>query len=286
MESFKELSEHWESSLAAYSAQKNRLTERIKSETESLPKPGPPHERGLFARIRSRIESGVETLKIKNEIRKLNNQVSDLEAGIGVTARECYERMAQIALSSESNVALSQEVETLSGTAESFSGLRADLASAIKALRDAAEAQRDAYAVQNTAMALTAESATKEALSSLHGLGGKLKQAAEAAASDESLNIGDAAEKISFLSDHAIAFSLGGRSAGRLNDEAAEELNDAAHKLQKIDGKIVEVSNVMAARRRELLQLAVSRVSQENGEFEEVRKSIVPFLSTTAVRSG
>jgi hypothetical protein len=284
MDPIKPVFQRWNEILVSNGERMAEVQAQIGTLRESLQVEKAPATGGLFARLKSRIGDGVETLKIKKKIHDLEADLKVLNTQMQEQGSSFYSRMLSVAFTDAALADDKSEFDGLESAESSFASIQKAIDTAIQKASSAAQAQSDAYALEDDAAAtVSAHDETEEAIEAMADVSRRLGAAVGAMPRGDSRKIADGLEALQELSKNAMCFNLGGGGAW-LNDEAASQLKAAAKELRGVKTRLADVSAAMAARRTEIAASVMAAASDADPEFEEMLRTLQAWLPPGGAR--
>jgi hypothetical protein len=274
METVSELQTQWDNKLSAYDSQKTAHEAEIQSARGNLEsaKNAAPAETGFFAKIKGAISGGITTLSLKNDIRKNEKAIGQLEKNIAQECKNIFDRLGALAVESSGDRALKQEMQADAAFTAHHAKIVPLLDRTIAKIKSATSAQEDAFATDDKALSLDAQDKSEEAAEALTGLAAELSKTSGA---DSGFTA--TAEELQELVKNTACFNLAG--GGRiLNDESAEFMREAVKDLERLKAALGGMEARISARMAVLSQAALQQARKADPAVEALCDSLKAWL--------
>jgi hypothetical protein len=274
MESVSDLQTQWDNKLNAYGSQKAAHEAEILSARDNLEsaKNAAPADTGFFAKVKGAISGGITTLSLKNDIRKNEKAIGQLEKNIAQDCKGIFDRLTALAVETGGDSALKHEMQEGAAFTAHYAKIVPLLDQAINKIRSAAGAQEDAFATGDKALSLDAQDKSEEAAETLAKLAAELSKTGGA----DSGFTATAAE-LQELVKNTACFNLAG--GGRiLNDESAEFMHESVKDLGRLKTALAAMEARISARRAALSQAALQQARKADPAVEALCDSLKTWL--------
>ena len=237
---------------------------------------------GFFGRLKGAISGGINTLRLKSDIREHEKAIVQLEESISQESKRALDRLIAHIAEAGGDGELRRHMRASEAITGQLAAVRPLLRRAIDSLDDAANTQADACDVgDDHSLALEAQDKSEEAVDALGALGEALAGIATDPVFAE--NLADTAEALQELVKNTTCLNRSG--GGRwLNDESAQFMRQASADLAGLQSALAEMESGIAARAEALSQTALRQACEADPEIGTLYESFRRWLPPGCVR--